>query len=51
MPRELAACDPAVPTNPFHFWWPFLFQPAGLGPGYTVGELKLTRAFSRAQES
>ena len=27
----------------FHFWWPFLLQPAGLGPGCTVGESKLTQ--------
>ena len=26
----------------FHFWWPFLLQPAGLGPGYTVGKSKVS---------
>ena len=49
MPRVPVICHLAVPTNLLHFWWPFLFQPAGLGPGYTVGELKLTQAFLRVQ--
>ena len=33
----------------FHFWWPFLLQPVGLGLGYTVGESKLIQAFFRVQ--
>ena len=43
MPRVPVICHLAVPTNLLHFWWPFLFQPAGLGLGYTVGESKLTK--------
>ena len=46
MPWELAACHMAAPTNPFHSWWPFLFQTAGLGPGYTVGELLSTKVLT-----
>ena len=48
-PRVPVTCHLAVPTNVFHFWWPFLLQPAGLGLGYTVGESKLTQAFLRVQ--
>ena len=43
IPQVPVVCHPAVPTNLFHFWWPFLLQPAGLGLGYTVGESKLTK--------
>ena len=45
MPQEPVTCHPAVPTNLFHFGWPFLLQPAGLRLGYIVGESKLTQAF------
>ena len=49
MPQVPVTCHLAVPTNLFHSWWPFLLQPADLGPGYTVGESALTQAFLRAQ--
>ena len=51
MPQVQVTCHLAIPTNLFHFWWLFLLQPAGLGPGYTVGESKLTQAFLRGQRS
>ena len=44
IPRHLI-----VPTNLFHFWRPFLLQPAGLRPVYIVGESKLTQAFLTVQ--
>ena len=49
MPRVQVRCYLEVPTKLFRFWWPFLIQPAGLGPGYTVGESKLTQAFLTVQ--
>ena len=49
MPQEPVTCHLAVPTNLFHFGWPFLLQPAGLRPGYIVGESKLTQAFLTVQ--
>ena len=49
IPCVPVTCHPTVTTNLFHFWWPFLIQPAGLGPGYTVGESKLTQAFLTVQ--
>ena len=49
MPQVQVTCHLEIPTKLFRFWWPFLIQPAGLGPGYTVRKSKLTQAFFRVQ--